>query len=143
MEILSVLAIPCSTYRHLIRHFTWYSQTIDAYSFWTSSTKSQHSTTTEGNRICVYLMNVYLTGVHPMRIHFISVCLRGVYLTGMCLIGLYLMGVHLMYLTRVYVRGIHLIGVHHRIQPFLLSRTYVFAAFGGRWPGVAFLNFGN
>jgi hypothetical protein len=29
------------------------------------------------------------------------------------------------------------------MQPFLLSRTYVFAAFGGRWPGVAFPNCGN
>src|SRR5271154_6267774 len=33
----------------------------------------------------------------------------------------------------------HLMGVYHRMQPFCLSRTYVFAAFGGRWPGVAFL----
>jgi hypothetical protein len=30
-------------------------------------------------------------------------------------------------------------GMHDRMQPFLLSRTYVFAAFGGPWPGVAFL----
>jgi hypothetical protein len=27
-----------------------------------------------------------------------------------------------------------------QIAAVLLSRTYVFAAFGGRWPGVAFLN---
>jgi hypothetical protein len=25
------------------------------------------------------------------------------------------------------------------MQPFLLSRTYIFAAFGGHWPGAAFL----
>ena len=48
------------------------------------------------------------------------------------------------YPTGVYVIGMHLIGlyimgVHHRMQPILLSRTYIFAAFGGRWPGVAFL----
>jgi hypothetical protein len=29
---------------------------------------------------------------------------------------------------------VHFMGVHHRMQPFLLSRTYVFAAFGG--PGL-------
>jgi hypothetical protein len=30
--------------------------------------------------------------------------------------------------------GVRFMGVHHRIQPFLLSRTCVFAAFGG--PGL-------
>ena len=45
------------------------------------------------------------------------------------------MGVHLMgvshrrdltgvHLTRVYLIGMHFTGVHHRMQPFLLSRTY-------------------
>jgi hypothetical protein len=33
----------------------------------------------------------------------------------------------------------YLMGVYHGMQPVLLSRTYVFAAFDGRWPGVAFL----
>jgi hypothetical protein len=37
------------------------------------------------------------------------------------------MGVHL---TGVCPMGVHFMGVHHRMQPFLLSRTYVFAAFG-------------
>jgi hypothetical protein len=30
-------------------------------------------------------------------------------------------------------------GVYHEMQAVLLSRTYVFAAFGGRCSGVAFL----
>jgi hypothetical protein len=33
----------------------------------------------------------------------------------------------------------YLMGVYHGMQPVLLSRTYVFAAFDGRWPGVSFL----
>ena len=58
---------------------------------------------------------------------FIGVYLMiGVYLTGVYLMGVYLIGVHLI--------GVYLMGVHHRMQPFLLSRTYVFAAFGG--PGL-------
>jgi hypothetical protein len=40
----------------------------------------------------------------------------------------YLIGVHL---TGVYLMGVHFMGVHRRMQPFLLSRTYIFAAFGG------------
>jgi len=44
------------------------------------------------------------------------------HLTGVHLIGVYLMSVHLM--------GAYLMGVHHRMQPFLLSRTYVFAVGG-------------
>ena len=36
--------------------------------------------------------------------------------------------------------GVHFMGVHHRMQPFLLSRTYVFAAFGvpGLMPNFSF-----
>ena len=84
----------------------------------------------------------------------------GAYLTGVPFIGVYLMSVHLacvylrraphcLYPTGVYVMGMHLIGhashrrVHHgrasQDAAVLLSRTYIFAAFGGRWPGVAFL----
>ena len=79
-------------------------------------------------------------GAYLMSVHFI-----GVYLLGVRLIG---RAPHCVYLTGVYVMGMHLIGMHliglyimgvHRIQSFLLGRTYVFAAFGGRWPGVAFL----
>ena len=55
----------------------------------------------------------------------------GVYLTGVHFTGVYLTGVHF--------AGVYLMGVHHRMQPFYLSRTYVFAAFGGRWPDAAFL----
>jgi hypothetical protein len=51
----------------------------------------------------------------------------GVYLTGVHLTGVYLTGVHF---TGVYLMGVHFMGVHHRMQPFYLSRTYVFAAFG-------------
>jgi hypothetical protein len=60
----------------------------------------------------------------------------GVYVTGVHLIGVHLMGMHLIgvYLMSVHLTGACLIGVHHRMQPFLLSRTYVFAAFGG--PGL-------
>jgi hypothetical protein len=55
---------------------------------------------------------------------------------GMHLMGAYFMGVYLM---GVYFMGVHLMGVYYRMQPFYLSRTYVIAAFGGRWPDVAFL----
>ena len=30
-------------------------------------------------------------------------------------------------------------GVHHGMQAVLRSRTYVFTAFGSRWPGIPFL----
>jgi hypothetical protein len=60
----------------------------------------------------------------------------GVYLTGVHLTGVHLMGV---YLTGVHFTGVYLIGVHHRMQPFYHIRTYVFTAFDGRWPDVAFL----
>ena len=50
--------------------------------------------------------------------------------------GVYLTGVHF---TGVYLMDVHFMGVHHRMQPFYLSLTYVFAAFGGRWPDAAFL----
>ena len=52
----------------------------------------------------------------------------------MHLMGVYFMGVHL---TSVHLIGMYLI--HQRMQPFYLSRTYVFTAFGGHWPDVAFL----
>jgi hypothetical protein len=57
--------------------------------------------------------------------------------------GVYLTDVHLMRVshrrdfTGVYLTGVHLTGVHHMMQTFYLGRTYVFAAFGGRWPDVA------
>jgi len=56
------------------------------------------------------------------------VCLAGVYVMGMHLIGMHLIGV---YIIGVHLYGAYFIGVHHRKQPFLLSRTYVYAAFGG------------
>jgi uncharacterized protein YjbI with pentapeptide repeats len=85
----------------------------------------------------VYLMGVYFTGVHLMGVYFTGVHLMDVYLTGVHLMlvhlmGVYLMGVYVigMHLIGVYIMGVHLMGVHHRMQPFLLSGTYVFAAFG-------------
>jgi hypothetical protein len=60
------------------------------------------------------------------------------YLTGVHLMGVYLINVHL---TGVYLIGVYLMSVHHRMQPFLLSRTDVFAAFGGPAPDAAFLIF--
>jgi hypothetical protein len=56
------------------------------------------------------------------------------HLTGVHLIGVYLTGMHL---TGVYLIGVYLMSVHHRMQPFLLSRTDVFAAFG---PHFSFLS---
>jgi hypothetical protein len=54
--------------------------------------------------------------------------------------GMYLMGVHLIGVCLMRVSHRHnLMGVYHGMQPVLLSRTYVFAAFDGRWPGIAFL----
>ena len=53
---------------------------------------------------------------------------------------MYLMGVHLIGVCLMRVSHRHnLMGVYHGMQPVLLSRTYVFAAFDGRWPGIAFL----
>ena len=63
---------------------------------------------------------MYLTVVHLMGVYLINVHLTGVYLTGM-------------HLT-VYLICMYLMSVHHRMQPFLLSRTDIFAAFGG--PGL-------
>jgi hypothetical protein len=37
---------------------------------------------------------------------------------GVCLTGVHSTGVH--------STGVHLMGVHYRMQPFYLSRTYVF-----------------
>jgi len=71
-----------------------------------------------------------------MGMHLIGVHLTGVRLTGVHLTGVYLTGVHLM---GVYLMSAYLMGVYHGMQPVLLSRTYVFAAFDGRWPGIAFL----
>jgi hypothetical protein len=56
---------------------------------------------------------------------------RCVHPTGVYVMGMYVIGMHLI--------GVYIMGVHHRIQPFLLSRTYIFMAFAGRWPGIAFL----
>jgi len=36
--------------------------------------------------------------------------------------GMHLIGIHLI--------GVYIMGVHHRKQPVLLTRTYIFAAFG-------------
>jgi Pentapeptide repeats (8 copies) len=79
----------------------------------------------------MYLTGVHLMGVYLINVHLTGMHLMGVHLTGVHLIGVYLTGMHL---TGVYLIGVYLIGVHHRMQPFLLSRTYVFAAFGG--PGL-------
>jgi uncharacterized protein YjbI with pentapeptide repeats len=68
--------------------------------------------------------------------HLIGVYFMGVYLTGVHLMGVYLTGVHF---TGVYLTGVYLMGVHHKMQPFYLSHTYVFTAFDGRRPDVAFL----
>jgi hypothetical protein len=42
--------------------------------------------------------------------------------------SMHLMGVYLM---SVYLMGVYFMNMYHRMQPFLLSRTCVFAAFGG------------
>jgi hypothetical protein len=55
----------------------------------------------------------------------------GIHLIAMHFIGVYVMGVHLM---GAYLMGVHFMDVHHRMQPFLLSRMCIFAAFGG--PGM-------
>jgi hypothetical protein len=49
-----------------------------------------------------------------------------VYLTGVYVMGMHFIGMHLI--------GVYIMGVHHRMEPFLLSRTYIFAAFGS--PGL-------
>src|SRR2546429_8462727 len=41
-----------------------------------------------------------------------------------------------MHLKGVCLMGVHFMGVHHRMQPFLLSRTY---GFWWSWPDAAFL----
>jgi hypothetical protein len=76
----------------------------------------------------VHLMGVYFMGVYLMSVHLIGMHLISVYFMGVHLIGMHLMSVHL---TGVYLMGVHFMGVHRRMQPFLLSRTYIFAAFGG------------
>jgi hypothetical protein len=58
--------------------------------------------------------------------YLIGVDLMDVNIMGMYVIGVHLAGVHAM---GVYLTGVHVMGVNHRKQPFLLSRTYVFAAF--------------
>jgi hypothetical protein len=60
-------------------------------------------------------MGVYLMGVH------LTACT-----SRACVMGMHLIGMHLI--------AVNIMGVHHRIQPFLLSRTCVLAAFGG--PGL-------
>jgi hypothetical protein len=88
---------------------------------------------------------MHVMGVCLMSVHLRGVCLRRVphrraphcvYLTDVYVMGMHVIGMHLI---GVYLMGVHFMGVHHRMQLFLLSRTYVFAAFGGRWPDVAFL----
>src|SRR5271155_2201951 len=79
----------------------------------------------------VHLICVHLTGTHLIGVWFIGVYLIGVYLTGVYVMGMHLIGMHLI---GVYTMGVHFMGVHHRMQSFLLSRTYVFAAFGS--PGL-------
>jgi hypothetical protein len=97
----------------------------------------------------LYFMRVHLMGMHLTGMHLMDGYLMNVHLTGVCLIGVYLtgdlMGVHLIHVS--HRRVPHRRASHRRVShgrashgrasqnaAVLLSRTYVFTAFGG--PGL-------